>query len=300
MSIVVLGTVALDTVKTPAGFKKDLLGGSAAHFAMSACLFTKVILGAVVGEDFPKKYLSFFRKKGLDLSCLQMEKGCTFRWQGEYKQDDLNTACTLNTELGVITSYVPRLSRARKKTKNVFLGNYDPDVQLQFLKQMDSLEFVGLDTMNLWIHNKRKSLKPLLKKTHILIINDTEARDLTYEKNLLQAARALNSYGPKMILIKKGENGALFYSKNIIFALPAFPIEKVVDPTGAGDTFAGGVMGYLVRAKRINDRVLKNALAYGTVLSSFNVQGFGLKRTAPLKKREVEKRIKEYKRFFRF
>lgn len=300
MSLVVLGTVALDTVKTPYGFRKDLLGGSAVHFSMSASFFTQVHLAAVIGEDFPEKNLELLKRKKILLDSLMRKKGCTFRWEGKYNKNDLNTACTLNTELGVISDFMPTLSKRQINIKNVFLANYDPDIQYEFLKSMKRPEFVGLDSMNLWIHNKRKSLKRLLKYADILIINDTEAKDLSYEDSLLEAAKCLCSYGPRMIIIKKGEHGCLYYSKNDFFVLPAYPIDKVIDPTGAGDTFAGAVMGYLVKSKRINKRVLRLAVAYGTIISSFNVQGFGLERTVLLKKSGIEKRLKVYKKFFLF
>ncbi|MBU4305827.1 MAG: sugar kinase [Candidatus Omnitrophica bacterium] len=300
MSIVVMGTVALDSVKTPHGLKKDLLGGSATHFSMSAGMFTTVHLAAVVGEDFPQKHMDFLKRKKIVLTSLYREKGCTFRWEGEYKHNDLNTACTLNTELGVITRCVPRLDESQQHIKNVFLANYDPDIQDRFLKSMRNAQFVGMDTMNLWIKTKRASLKRLLKKVQVFILNDAEARDLTQELNLLKAAKCLCSYGPRMVIIKKGEHGGIFYSRRLIFALPAYPLEVVVDPTGAGDTFAGGVMGYLAKAPRINDKSLIQALAYGTILSSFNVEAFGLSRTAALTKSQIEQRMRTFRRFFQF
>lgn len=300
MSLVVMGTVALDTIKTPHGFKRNLLGGSATHFAMSSRLFTKVHLAAVIGKDFPKRHLLFLKKKGIDLTSLSEENGCTFRWEGEYKCDDLNTACTLNTALGVISSCIPRLHNTQKNLRNVFLANYDPDIQHKFLRMMKNPQFIGMDTMNLWIHTKRPALCRLFKKVHILMVNDTEAKELTHEVNLLKAAKCLESYGPKMVIIKKGEHGGLFYSNNLIFALPAYPLEVVIDPTGAGDTFAGAVMGYLAKSNKINKRKLTRAISYATVLSSFNVEGFGLERTAQLDHATVEKRMRIFRSFFRF
>ncbi|MBI4845382.1 MAG: sugar kinase [Candidatus Omnitrophica bacterium] len=300
MSIVVLGTVAFDSVKTPSGVKENLLGGSAAHFSASASFFTEVNLAAVVGEDFPQKHIDFFKSKKIILSALTREKGCTFRWQGEYKKNDMNSACTLHTELGVITKCLPRLENAQKNIKNVFLANYDPDLQMGFLKTMKNPQFVGMDTMNLWIHNKRKPLAGVLKKADLLFTNDTEARDLSGENNIISAAKCLCSSGPKMVIIKKGEHGAFFYSKNFSFILPAFPVENVIDPTGAGDTFAGGVMGFISKCSKITQENMKKALAYGTIISSFNVEGFGLEVTGALKFKDVEKRLKIYKNFFIF
>lgn len=300
MSIIVLGTVALDSVKTPSGKHPELLGGSAAHFSMAARLFTKVDLTAVVGSDFPKKYINFLRDKGINLTSLIVDQGKTFRWEGEYK-GDLNTALTLNTQLGVLSTFKPRILEAQRKIGNIFLANVDPDIQANLLRQMHSPKLVGLDSMNYWIHTKRKELIKLLKHINIYVANDQEAKDLSGESNLIQAAKRLSSFGPKMVLIKKGEHGVLFYtSSGIIFSLPAFPVGKVVDPTGAGDTFAGGFMGYLAKAGKINALTIKKALAYGTVAASFNVEDFGLFRTAKLKYQDLEKRLAEFKACFLF
>ena len=294
MSIIVLGTVALDTVKTPFGKRVNMLGGSAAHFAMAARLFTGVNLVAIIGEDFPQKHIDFLRKKGIILTSLIRSKGKTFKWQGEYK-GDLNSALTLNTELGVLSAFRPTVSQGQRKIKYIFLANVDPDIQRGLLENMHSPVLVGLDSMNYWINHKRESLIKLLKKVNIYVSNDQEARSLSGEHNLIKAARCLYAYGPKMILIKKGEHGVLFYSDKFIFSLPAYPTDKVIDPTGAGDTFAGGFMGYLARVKRINVGVLKNAIAYGTITASFNVEDFGLNRTARLTMKDLRQRLREFK-----
>jgi len=293
MSILVLGTVALDNVKTPFGFKRDMLGGSAAHFSMSARLFTDVHLAAIVGKDFPQKYIDFLEKKGLILTSLIRSEGKTFKWEGEYK-GDLNSALTLSTELGVLSSFKPSISHEQKKIEYIFLANVDPEIQRHLLGHITSPKLVGLDSMNYWIHNQRKSLLRLLKMIDIYVANDQEARDLTGETNLLKSAKCLLSYGPKMVLIKKGEHGVMFFDGKLIFALPAYPTEKVVDPTGAGDTFAGGFMGYLARVKKTNGPAIKRALLYGTIAASFNVEGFGLERTARLSLKDLEKRLKEF------
>jgi len=298
MSLVVLGTVALDHVKTPSGTKKDMLGGSAAHFAMSARLFTDVHLVAVVGRDFPKRHLDFLKHKGIDISSLKIAKGKTFRWKGEYRQGDLNTALTLATELGVLENYVPELMDHQKHLPNIFLANFDPDLQVQLFKHLKAPRLIGLDSMNLWITHKPKSLKRLMKMVHLFVANDSEARALSGENNLIMAARSLKAMGPKMIVIKKGEHGVLFYSDKLMFSFPAYPVDKVVDPTGAGDTFAGGLMGYLSRINKLDDKTLRRALLYATTVASFNVQGFGMARTASLSMREVEARTKELIKFF--
>ncbi len=299
MSIIVLGTVALDTVKTPFGRRRHMLGGSAAHFAMAARLFTDVNLVAIVGADFPDKYIEFLRQKGIILTSLIRSQGKTFKWEGQYK-GDLNTALTLNTELGVLSAFRPEVSEAQRKIKYVFLANVDPDIQRHLLESMNSLHFVGLDSMNYWITNKRKSLLRLLKQVNIYVANDQEARSLSGESNLIKAARYLCSQGPQMILIKKGEHGVLFYTGKFIFSIPAYPTDRVIDPTGAGDTFAGGFMGYLTRAKRINEASLKKAIAYGAVAASFNVEAFGLEKTAGLTMRDLEHRISRFKKCILF
>ena len=299
MSIIVLGTVALDTVKTPFGERKHMLGGSAAHFAMSCRLFTKVNLVAIVGEDFPQAHINFLHKKGIILTSLIKGKGKTFKWEGRY-QGDLNAALTLNTELGVLSAFRPVVSGEQRKIKYVFLANVDPDIQRHLLENMHSPDLVGLDSMNYWIKHKRRSLSRLLKKVNIYVANDQEARALSGENNLIKAAKCLYSFGPKMILIKKGEHGVIFYSDKFIFSLPAYPTDKVIDPTGAGDTFAGAFMGYLTKVKRINEVNLKKAIAYGTVAASFNVEDFGLNKTSRFKIEDLEERLRRFRRIIMF
>ena len=293
MSLLVTGTVALDNVKTPSGIKRDMLGGSAAHFSMSARLFTDVHLVAVVGKDFPKKHIQFLKRKGIDLSSLMEGDGKTFRWEGEYKETDMNTALTLATELGVLLAFDPQVAHHQKNIANVFLANIDPDMQMGLLKIIKRPKLVGLDSMNLWIQHKKPSLLKLMKKVDLFVANDAEARALSGEENLIKAARALRRFGPQLIVVKKGEHGVLFYSDKFMFSFPAYPVEKVVDPTGAGDTFAGGLMGYLSEEKKLNEKVLRKALIYATTLASFNVEGFGMSKTAVLTLPKVQKRMQE-------
>lgn len=295
MSLVVLGTVALDTVKTPHGKRRNMLGGSAAHFAMAARFFTQVNLVAVIGEDFPASHIEFLRRKGLILTSLKKERGETFRWEGEYK-GDMNTALTLNTELGVLSAFRPELSPGQRKMKYIFLANVDPDIQARLLDAIHSPRLVALDSMNYWINHKRKSLLRLLRRVDIFVANDAEARELSGKANLVAAGQRLRAYGPRMILIKKGEHGVLFYSDNFSFCLPAYPVRKLVDPTGAGDSFAGGFMGYLAKTKAVNQRAIKKALGYATVIASFNVEGFGLERTSRLALKEIHGRFQTYRR----
>lgn len=295
MSIVVLGTVALDTVKAPSGKRKHMLGGSAVHFAMAARLFTDVNLVAIIGEDFPGKHIDFLRRKRIVLTSLIKGKGNTFKWEGEYK-GDLNAALTINTELGVLSVFRPRISEEQRKIRHIFLANVDPEIQRHLLERMRSPRLIGLDSMNYWINHKRKDLLKLLKKVDIYVANDQEARSLSGESNLIRAAQYLYSCGPKMVLIKKGEHGILFFSDKFIFVIPAYPTHRVVDPTGAGDTFAGGFMGYLAKAKKINEASLKQAIAYGTVAASFNIEDFGVNRTSRLTLGDLKNRLSRFKK----
>ncbi|MBF0479292.1 MAG: bifunctional hydroxymethylpyrimidine kinase/phosphomethylpyrimidine kinase [Candidatus Omnitrophica bacterium] len=299
MSLIVTGTVALDNLKTPAGEKRGLLGGSASHFSMSASLFTKVSIAANVGKDFPKKYWNFLKTKGIDISSVIVYEGETFQWDGEYKKENLNAAITHATVLGVLGQYKPVVSEAQKNIPNVFLGNIDPEVQDEFLSLMKLPRLVGLDSMNLWINIKKDALIKLIKKVDLFVANDKEAQDITGETNLIKAAKALAALGPKFVVVKKGEHGVLFYSKAFMCGFPAFPVEKVVDPTGAGDTFAGGLMGYLSKVKKINEKEIRKALIYATMCSSFNVEGFAMEKTAKLTLQDIENRKKIYAAFMK-
>jgi len=295
MKLLVLGTVALDTVKTPAGFRKDILGGSATHFAMAARHFADVDLVSVIGEDFPRKHLEFLRKRKIDIASVAKQAGMSFRWSGKY-EGDLNEAITLDTHLGVLSSFSPRINQKQKRIKNIFLANVDPDIQMQLLKSIESPKLIALDSMNYWIENKKESLLKILKKSDIFLANDAEARALSGENFLINAAKALARLGPKMVLIKKGEHGVVSYFNNSIFSLPAYTVDKVVDPTGAGDTFAGGFIGYLTKAKKINAQTVKKAIVYGTIIASFNVEAFGPDGTSNLTLTEINNRIREFKK----
>ncbi len=270
MRVIVLGTLALDTVKTPYAKANDILGGSAVYFALAARFFTRVNLVSIVGYDFPKKYIDFLKRKDIVLSSVQLSRGSSFRWKAEYKKD-LNQAITLETKLGVLSNFKPTIVKSESRIKYIFLANLDPDIQSHLLKNMYSPKMVGLDSMNFWIRNKRKSLLRILKQADIYLANDAEARELTQESNLFRAAKLLKKIGPPMIIIKKGEHGVLFYCDKFIFHLPAYPVYKTVDPTGAGDTFAGGFMGYLANKNRLSYDDIKRAIAYGVVLASFSV-----------------------------
>ncbi len=295
----VVGTVALDDLKTPAGEMKNLLGGSASHLSMSASLFTKVHLAGIIGEDFPQEHLQLFKKKKINIDSVVRVSGKTFHWCGEYKKEDLNSAITLKTELGVITQYVPRVTPAQKNIPNVFLANIDPETQWKFLKCMNKPKFVGMDTMNLWINTMRESVLRLMKEVDLLVLNDGEVRLLTGETNIIKSAKRLRKMGPKIIVIKKGEHGVFCYSDKFLFGFPAFPVSDVIDPTGAGDTFAGGLMGYLAKKGKINEKNLRQALIYATICSSFNVEGFAAEKTAPLTLANIYKRKKIFLKFMK-
>jgi sugar/nucleoside kinase (ribokinase family) len=299
MGILVVGSVALDSVATPFGAREEILGGSATYFSVAASYFTKVSLVAVVGEDFPESHISLFREKDIDTSGLQRQKGRTFRWRGEYGYD-LNTAKTLETQLNVFAEFSPKIQAAHRAAEYLFLGNIDPDLQRSVLEQMDRPKLVVCDTMNYWITSKLASLKKTLSLVDILIINDAETRQLADETNLFKAGRAILSWGPKSLVIKRGEYGAVMMSSKSIFGAPAFPLDEVFDPTGAGDSFAGGFVGYLAATGNLGDDALRRAIVFGSAMASFNVSDFGLKRLASLTYPEIEERFREFRRLTHF
>ncbi len=292
MSLVVVGSVALDSVRTPFGERTNALGGSATYFSYSASFFTDVKLVAVVGQDFPPAHVALLKKRKIDLSGLQVVEGETFRWSGMYEHD-LNQAKTLDTRLNVFERFRPTLPERYRDADAVFLANIDPDLQLSVLRQVRRPKLVAADTMNLWISTKKARIQDLCRQIHILILNDGEARQLTGQPSLIKAGKVLLGWGPKFIVIKKGEHGALLFSAKKIFSAPAYPLEEVYDPTGAGDTFAGGFVGYLNKlGNRLDDRSLHEALFYGTVMASFNVEDFSLERLKTLKPGDIRRRVK--------
>ena len=298
MGIVVVGSVALDDVTTPFGRNPDAPGGSAMYFSLSASNFTKVKLVAVVGEDFPKKYITLLKKKDVDTKGLEIKKGKTFRWKGSYDWD-LDNAKTLATDLNLFKDFKPVLPQEYRKEDILFLANIDPQLQLDVLKQSKA-KIVAADTMNLWIEHKRDTLLEVLKRIDIVILNEYEARELTKESNLLKAAKKIISWGTKKVVIKKGEDGVLFVSKKSFFASPAYLMEDVYDPTGAGDTFAGGFLGYLSNAPKLNDAAIKKALVYGTIMASFTVESYDISSLAKQNTKTIEKRFKLFKKLCSF
>ncbi len=298
--ILAVGSVALDSVRTPFGQVTDALGGSATFFSASARFFSPVSVVAAVGEDFPKKHLALLRRMGVDIRDLRVEPGQkTFRWKGFYGFD-LNNAQTLKTELNVFRTFRPRISPENRRSRFVFLANIDPDLQIAVLKQMDSCVLSACDTMNFWITQKKKSLLTLLRKVDVFLCNDGEARQLSGEHNLLKAAQWVRAHGPKLFVIKKGEHGVLCFADGFLFSMPAYPLEKVFDPTGAGDSFAGGFMGYLTRSPKLNRQVIRQAVIYGSVLASYNVESFSLTRVAELTRADITRRYKQFRELTKF
>ena len=298
--ILAVGSVALDTVRTPFGKAVRALGGSAVFFSASARFFTPVSIVAVVGEDFPKEHLRLLKRLGIGTDELTVVRGGkTFHWEGAYSYD-LNNPKTLKTELNVFQNFRPKLSEASRKSRFVFLANIHPDIQRQVLHQVERPLLTACDTMNYWIATQRPSLFKLLEEVDVFLCNDGEARELSGEFNLLKAARAILERGPKLLVIKKGEHGVLCFSKNFVFTTPAYLLEKIFDPTGAGDTFAGGFLGYLTRSPRLNESVVRRAVIYGSVLASYNVESFSLKRLVTLRPAEIESRVRHFRELTRF
>lgn len=294
MGIVVVGTVAFDTVETPFGRGENLLGGSATYFSTSASFFTDVSLVAGVGEDFPKEHVIFLQSRDIDTTGLQRITGKTFQWSGRYGFD-LNEAETLDTQLNVLTEFKPDLPESYRNTEYLFLANIDPDLQMLVLEQVVKPKLVACDTMNFWISSKPEALKKVLQKVDIVIINEGEARQFTGEANLVKAARQIISLGCKRLVVKRGEYGVLMFTADSVFAAPAYPLEDVFDPTGAGDTFAGGFMGYLANTGDLSEEGLRQAIVFGSVMASFNVEDFSLNRMKRLKYLEIEARYKNFK-----
>lgn len=300
MSLLVVGSIALDSVQTPHGVVEDALGGAATYFSYAASYFTPVRLVGVVGEDFPPEHRALLEGRNVDTTGLIVEKGgSTFRWRGKY-EGDMNSAETLEVHLNVLGTFNPDLPPSFVDTPFVFLANGSPTTQRKVLSQATSRKLAVADTMNLWIEIQRDELDALLREIDGLVLNDGEARMLTEEINLVRAGRKILEMGPKFVIIKKGEHGAMFLSHDGTFVVPAFPVADVVDPTGAGDSFAGGFMGYLASTGRTDAEALKTAMAYGTVVASLNVEDFSLRRFQRTDRAEIDRRLGEYRRMMSF
>jgi sugar/nucleoside kinase (ribokinase family) len=300
MSLLVVGSMAFDAIETPFGKVDRTVGGAASYFALAASYFAPVRVVAIVGEDFAEKERAIFRGRKIDLTGVEQAQGKSFFWAGRYSQN-MNERTTLATELNAFANFNPKLPESYCDSSFIFLGNIDPTLQRSVLTQIQSKpKVIGLDTMNYWIERTPAELRETLKHTQILMINDDETRQLTGEHNLLRAAKHVFKMGPRTLVIKRGEHGALMVHDHFIFSVPAFPLEEVHDPTGAGDSFAGGFMGYLAGAGRINDNTLRTAMVYGSVLGSFAVERFGVERLTRLKTAEIRKRAQLFSKLTAF
>jgi sugar/nucleoside kinase (ribokinase family) len=291
--LVVVGSVALDTIEARGVTVERVLGGSASFFSVAASHFTPVKLVGVVGDDFPEEHCRFFAERGIALDGLEHAPGKTFHWSGRYS-DDLVHRTTLDTQLNVFADFRPKLPDAWRDAEFLFLGNIHPQLQLEVLEQVRRPLLVAMDTMNFWISGELDALTRVLAKIDLLVINDEEARQLSREHNLPRAARAIQQMGPKTVIVKRGDSGALLFHENGVFAAPAYPLEAVVDPTGAGDTFAGGFMGYLAKARDLGAQSVRRAMFYGSVMASFSVEGFSLDRLRTVTAGDIESRYQAF------
>lgn len=298
MSVLIVGSTALDSIKTPKAENPRLLGGSASHAAVAASFFAPVRMVGIVGSDFPKRYLQLYRKHAIDLEGLQIAEGKTFHWAGEYEVN-MNNRRTLKTELGVFETFQPELPAAYRQTPFVLLANIAPALQHHVLDQMRRPKFVIADTMDLWLNIALADLLRLLKRVDALVLNDSEARQLTQEDNVIVAARKIHRLGPRFVIVKKGEHGSILSGPGGLFLCPAYPLAKVVDPTGAGDSFVGGLIGYLASAKGGVERNLRPAMLHGSVVASFCCEGFGLAKTTKTTRAQVQQRVAELSRMTR-
>ena len=299
MSVLIVGSTALDSIKTPKAENPRLLGGSASHAAVAASFFSPVRLVGVVGEDFPKRYLQLYKRRRIDLQALQILPGKTFHWSGEYEAN-MNHRRTLLTELGVFEAFTPTLPRSHQNSPFVLLANIAPSLQHHVLNQMQRPKFVVADTMDLWLNIALADLLKLVKRLDAFVLNDSEAHQLTTEDNVFAALKKIHKLGPRYVIIKKGSHGSILSGPRGFFLCPAYPLHKVVDPTGAGDSFVGGMMGYLATARGSIEDNFRRAMIYGSVVASFCCEGFGLLRTARITRGQIDDRVKELERLTRF
>jgi sugar/nucleoside kinase (ribokinase family) len=296
--LVVLGSIALDDIETPFGKREGVLGGSASYASYSASFFSSVGILSIVGMDFPKDYWKLLKKHSIDVTGIQVGDK-TFRWQGFYEYD-MSVARTLCTELNVLGSYDPELPDSFKKAKFVFLGNTHPSQQMKAIQQLENPKVIAVDTMNLWIEHTRDALVEVVRRANIFILNEGEARMMFQTTNLVQAGKKALQLGPQYIIIKKGENGAVMFSNETHFSAPGYPLELVKDPTGCGDCFGGGMMGYIASQGDMSEDILRKAIVYGSVCASYNAEDFGLDKLKSLKKKDIDTRFKEFKQIRQF
>lgn len=300
MPLVVVGSVAIDNIETPKARRDNCLGGSATHFSYAASFFTNVRLVGVVGEDWPAEHTELLANRGIDVSGLsQVAGGKTFTWTGRY-EPNMNDRETLEVELNVFGQFDPVLPEDYRQAKYVFLANGVPSVQMKVLSQVPGRRLAVADTMDLWIQTQRDDLEALMRELDGLVLNDSEAKLITDTENLVEAGHAVREMGPRFVIIKKGEHGAMFFGEHETYVLPAYPTPDVIDPTGAGDSFAGGMMGYLAEQDNFEPETLKRAMAYGTLAASFNVEGFGLERMKDITRDDIERRMVEYQKMLSF
>jgi sugar/nucleoside kinase (ribokinase family) len=293
MSLTVVGSIALDTVETPWGKNEEGLGGAATYFSLAAANYTQVHLVGVVGEDFPQEHVDLLESKSINLEGLERASGKTFRWAGRYHQN-VNLRDTLDTQLNVFESFHPKLPQNARDAEHLFLGNIHPSLQLEVLEQAKA-KFVALDTMNLWINTTRDELGAVLRRVDAIIINDSEVNDLTGEANTIKGARAIRELGPRVVVVKKGEHGCLLFNGDDVFATPAFPLDDVLDPTGAGDTFAGGFMGYIASKNSTDAATLRQAVVHGSIVATFTCQAFGPDRLSEITMDDIKKRVEAFR-----
>ncbi|MBI3089907.1 MAG: sugar kinase [Candidatus Tectomicrobia bacterium] len=299
MSLLVVGSVALDSVRTPFGEVEEVLGGSATYFSTVASYFCQVQVVAVVGDDFPHEHLEFLRSRDIHLEGLSAVRGKTFRWRGEYGYD-LNEAHTLETRLNVFETFEPVLPESYRKATYVFLANIDPELQSRVLDQVISPTMVACDTMNFWIAGKYDALRATLKRVDLLVINEAEARELAREPNIIRACRIVLTWGPKIVIVKRGEYGAIMVTVESIFSIPGYPLETIADPTGAGDCFAGGLMGYLANVNDWSEPALRQGIIFGSAMASFNVERFSLEGLRKLTYEQILERYEAFRRLVHF
>ena len=299
MSVLIVGSVALDSVTTPFGEVKDVLGGSATYASYAASFYSPINLVGVVGKDFPQANINLLKDRKISIDGLQIADGKTFRWAGYYEYD-MNQAHSLITELNVFSTFNPHIPEGYRNSEFVFLANIDPDLQLNVLEQVEKPKLVVLDTMNYWIQNKKSSLLKVMSKVDMALLNDGEARQLCETPNLVKAAKMVLSMGPKIVIIKKGEHGSIMFTDSTVFSAPAYPLESIFDPTGAGDTFAGGLIGYLSASEDLSDSNLRRAVIVGSVLASFDVEDFSLNRLKRLTQEELYSRYRAFRTLVHF
>jgi ribokinase len=293
VDVVISGTMALDSIRTPFGEVKEVLGGSAVYSSVAANEFAKAGIVSVVGKDFPKKYLNFLNTLGIDTRGIDVKTGDTFRWAGYYEYD-MNQAHTLDTKLNVLSAFDPVLPDSFRQAKYVFLANTDPEIQMKVFKQIKKPRLVMMDTMNYWIENKKEALTKMIERSDVIVVNDAEARQYFDTPSVVQAGRSFLNMGPKAVIVKKGEHGALMFTDGACFSAPAYPLEKLVDPTGAGDSFAGGFIGWLARTEDLSPRNMRKAIIFGSAIASFNAEDFSLNKLKTITRDDIFNRYMKF------